>query len=93
MQLTRNSKPLPIEETGIAWKADKEKKFASVMSTNFNTDPALRGGGTITGPLDEDEHYIVWMRTAPMPFFRKLWGRIGEDIAAGTDLTLTVQNR
>jgi len=24
----------------------------------------------------EDEHFIVWMRYAGLPTFRKLWGRI-----------------
>ena len=27
----------------------------------------------------EDEHFIVWMRPAGLPNFRKLWGRIEKD--------------
>merc|ERR1711937_1076450 len=30
-----------------------------------------------------DEHFIVWMRTAGLPNFRKLWGRIDGDLKAG----------
>jgi hypothetical protein len=29
------------------------------------------------------EHFIVWMRTAGLPNFRKLWGRIDGNITAG----------
>jgi hypothetical protein len=32
----------------------------------------------------ENEHFIVWMRTAGLPDFRKLWGRIEEDLEPGT---------
>jgi hypothetical protein len=31
----------------------------------------------------EDEHFIVWMRTAGLPNFRKLWGRIESDVLPG----------
>ena len=31
-----------------------------------------------------DEHFIVWMRTAGLPTFRKLWGKIETDLTAGT---------
>jgi hypothetical protein len=32
----------------------------------------------------EDEHFIVWMRTAGLPNFRKLWGKIDQELAAGS---------
>ena len=37
------------------------------------------------------EHFIVWMRTAATPDFRKLWGRIEQTIQPGT-YTVTIEN-
>ena len=36
-----------------------------------------------------DPHFIVWMRTAGLPNFRKLYGEIGETLEAG-DYDLTI---
>ncbi|CAN0113943.1 unnamed protein product, partial [Discosporangium mesarthrocarpum] len=47
----------------------------------------------VISPLDgvKDEHFIVWMRVAGMPRFRKLYGsRIDEDITAGETVTFSV---
>lgn len=41
--------------------------------------------------LPSIEHFIVWMRTAGLPNFRKLWGRIEETIPAG-NYRLTINN-
>ena len=38
-----------------------------------------------------DEHFIVWMRTAGLPNFRKLWARIDSDLSAGEYL-MTIKN-
>lgn len=38
-----------VNESGIAWKSDRSKKFGSFEAENFNVDPAERGGGTIKG--------------------------------------------
>lgn len=38
------------------------------------------------------QHFAVWMRPAGLPHFRKLYGRITEDVPKDTDLTFTVEN-
>ncbi|KAG7394824.1 Cell cycle control protein 50A [Phytophthora boehmeriae] len=40
----------------------------------------------------QDEHFIVWMRTAGLPSFRKLYGRIDTDLAEGTELEFLVSS-
>lgn len=93
MQISRAGAAIPIEESGISWAKDREKKYASLPAENFNSDPAVRGGANITQNLDEDEHFAVWMRPAMTGNFRKLWGRIQEDIPAGATLNVTIENR
>lgn len=39
----------------------------------------------------EDEHFIVWMRTAGLPNFRKLWGSIKDKLEAGSYF-VSIQN-
>jgi hypothetical protein len=43
-------------------------------------------------PIDgvTDEHFIVWMRTATLPTFRKLYGKIHANFNSGDVLTLGV---
>lgn len=38
----------------------------------------------------EDEHFINWMTTAGLPRFRKLYGKIDQDITAGTTWTFNM---
>ena len=36
---------------------------------------------------------MVWMRAAALRRFRKLWGRIDQDIPAGAQINVQIQNR
>jgi hypothetical protein len=47
-------------------------------------DPAL--------PLSRDENLMVWMRAAPMPRFRKLYGRIEHNLHAGQIINVSIAN-
>jgi hypothetical protein len=89
-----------IRDKGIALPSDVRHRFGSQTGQNFNPHlNSTRGGNNLTNDqnqpieLRQDERLIVWMRTAALPHFRKLWGVIDTDLAAGDTLTITVNNR
>ncbi|KAJ6684170.1 CDC50/LEM3 FAMILY-RELATED [Salix viminalis] len=78
----------------IAWKSDQEHKFGSdIYPKNFQNG-SLIGGGKLNPsiPLSEQVDLIVWMRTAALPNFRKLYGKIEKDLQANTTITVTIEN-
>ncbi len=76
-----DNESITVNEKDIAWSADKELKYK-------NTDDLSKQWINIT-----DEHFIVWMRPAGLPNFRKLWGRIEDiDLKKGQIITLTIEN-
>ena len=54
--------------SGMIWQTVSD--FFVFYMTYFNLNICL-------------EHFIVWMRTAGLPNFRKLWGKIDTDLKAG----------
>ena len=46
----------------------------------------------VVSPLEgvTNEHFVVWMRVAALPKFRKLYGYIEQPIAAGTNFTFQI---
>jgi hypothetical protein len=91
---SRNSQQLLVNKKGISWKSDRENKFGkNVFPKNFQKGAPI-GGGTlnISKPLSEQEDLIVWMRTAALPTFRKLYGKIETDLHAGDTITVLLQN-
>lgn len=92
------SNEVPISSDGIAWDSDVQDKFGPQLATNFNPPGSTRGGSTIYGPINEDERFIVWMRTAALSHFRKLWGIIqappeGPTLSGGEVISIDVLNR
>lgn len=42
--------------------------------------------------MNEQEDLIVWMRTAALPTFRKLYGKIEVDLQPGNIIDVTLEN-
>lgn len=90
----RGNKLLKVNKKGISWRSEREHIFGKhVYPKNFQNG-TLIGGGQLdpSKPLSKQEDLIVWMRTAALPTFRKLYGRIEVDLQAGELITVTVQN-
>ncbi|KAF8378859.1 hypothetical protein HHK36_030208 [Tetracentron sinense] len=88
------NKVLDVSKKNIAWKSDQDHKFGSdVYPKNFQSG-GLIGGAKLNAsiPLSEQEDLIVWMRTAALPTFRKLYGKIDVDLEANEKITVEIQN-
>lgn len=73
---------VPIDSTNIAWKSDQENKFKNCEDCkDANGDPIA--WESVQWLDVTDPHFIVWMRTAGLPNFRKLWGQIDQTINGG----------
>jgi len=73
--LFQGNTSINLRKDGIAWASDREKKFKN---------PAPGTPGIRVIPDFEDEDFIVWMRTAGLPDFKKLYRIIEQDLPAGT---------
>jgi hypothetical protein len=78
-----SGEPVKIDQDDIAWESDKDYKFE-----NLGGKDTLKKQWTDI----EDEHFIVWMRLAALPTFRKLWGRIEKDLDEGDSYKMTITN-
>ncbi|KAE7996168.1 hypothetical protein FH972_000911 [Carpinus fangiana] len=90
----RGRSELKVNRKNIAWKSDRDHKFGKhVYPFNFQNG-TLIGGGRLDPsiPLSDQEDLIVWMRTAALPTFRKLYGRIEEDLDADDVIVVKLMN-
>ncbi|KAJ6253949.1 cell cycle control protein [Anaeramoeba flamelloides] len=65
---------LDFEDSDVAWDSDSDKKFIK------NKDPT----GIVEIEDVSNQHFIVWMRTAAFPTFRKLYSKTDSDLKKGT---------
>ncbi|XP_022715509.1 putative ALA-interacting subunit 2 isoform X3 [Durio zibethinus] len=90
----RERAELKVNRKNIAWKSDRDHKFGkTVYPFNFQNG-TLIGGGKLNPriPLSDQEDLIVWMRTSALPSFRKLYGRIEEDLDADDVVVVHLMN-
>lgn len=89
-----NNTNLTVNKKDISWKSDREHKFGKdVFPKNFQNGSII-GGAQLNEsiPLNEQEDLIVWMRTAALPTFRKLYGKIEVDLNQGDLIDVTLKN-
>ena len=74
------------QESGIAWSVD-DQLYGNVTARNFQPEGTIGGGsigrelsenGTVRlregeTALNDDEHFMVWMRVDARPTIRKLY--------------------
>ena len=72
-----------LQDSNIAWSSDRNSLYGHYNSTNFNEFPQYRGGGGISGYVNDDQHFLVWMRPGAARTVRKLYAQINSDIPAG----------
>lgn len=68
-------RPVPLRKRGIAWSADKEKKFQAGSAPVFDDE---------ANEILEDEDFMVWMRLSTFKNFHKLYRIIETDLDPGT---------
>lgn len=72
---------------------DTTTEYVFFYPANSKHDYLYETYGTdVINPIKgtEDERFIVWMRTAALPNFRKPYGKISDDVPAGTSLTFDI---
>lgn len=102
---------IKVLDKGIALSSDLKDRFGNYAPQNFNEYlDSTRGGGDMTVTegnrtvqlnVSQDERFVNWMRTAALPRFRKLWGRIEArdlprgvvELQPGDQVSILIQNR
>jgi hypothetical protein len=79
------------QQDGIAWPSDKKDKF-KLRSLDEPSETGKGPGGFTIWTQDNNEDFIVWMRTAGLPTFKKLYRKIGTNLNKDDILRVSVLN-
>eukprot|EP00127_Corallochytrium_limacisporum_P002771 Clim_evm15s139 gene=Clim_evmTU15s139 len=85
-----NGAAVTLAANDIAWQSDLDELFSNPTTFDGTVPPPAYNDVPIvdldhgSGTGYENEDFIVWMRVAALPTFRKLWRRIPDGLAAGT---------
>lgn len=96
---TNGNKSYILTDTGISWKSDTKKYGKTGYSdyTQIRPPPNWRnfasGYSDAHPPIDlsKDEHFQVWMRTAGLPNFRKLYSKNEQDDLLSGTYTMDIE--
>eukprot|EP00002_Diphylleia_rotans_P026257 TRINITY_DN5221_c0_g2_i1.p1 TRINITY_DN5221_c0_g2~~TRINITY_DN5221_c0_g2_i1.p1 ORF type:complete len:330 (-),score=64.38 TRINITY_DN5221_c0_g2_i1:345-1334(-) len=85
---------IPLRSKGISWKSDRDAKFKKPdpYKGQLPVEYKKINPGKEVFEDFENEDFIVWMRTAGLPKFKKLYRIIDQSLEPG-DYTLTINNR
>ena len=80
--------PVPLSDNGIAWNSDKETKFKNPSDlSEFDNFAKPKDWIKPISALEnqmKNEDFIVWMRVAAFPTFRKLYRKLDRKSAKNT---------
>ena len=86
--MSPDDKNVSIKTNNIAWSSDVTYKYK-----NIEQIPEGKSAWEDIQWLNmEDPHFMVWMRTAGLPNFRKLWGRIDMTLQPGEYYLKVINN-
>jgi len=78
---------------GIAWASDVATKFKNRSLTSSETNIVSQNGVNVTLPAVNVEEFIVWMRVAGLPTFKKLNRIINQNLKKGEVVTVSINNQ
>jgi len=81
-----------LDKSNIAWSSDVSNKFKAPSPYPSSGVSTLTSDNR-TLPQVTNKDFIVWMRTAGLPNFKKLYGQISTPLPAGSVVTVNIVNQ